>query len=183
MCHDAGPLLSEREYARPVRGLTGEALGTGCGGLRLEKGGQWGEGELRSGCETDGLQLTAIDSAGNLWWEYRTPEAVKVEKIGPPMGHASMALDGMARPWVRAKRGKRGMGGALFTTSHLHYPFPAEPLSRICSSAAAAAVFVVVVLGRGIDRILSLSASICLLFLCTPPRSPPLPSKASGLCH
>lgn len=22
-----------------------------------------------------------------------------------------------------------------------------------------------------------------LLFLCTPPRSPPLPSKASGLCH
>lgn len=86
------------------------------------------------------------------------------------MGHASMALDGMARPWVRAKRGKRGMGGALFTTSHLHYPFSAEPLSRICSSAAAAAVFVVVVvvLGRGIDRILSLSASICPPFFVYP---------------
>jgi hypothetical protein len=75
-----------REYARAVRGLTGRGTGDG-NGLRLGKGGQWREGELSAGCETDGLQLTAMESSKVVVGIPKNPEAVNVEKIGPPKGH------------------------------------------------------------------------------------------------
>lgn len=39
---------------------------------------------------------------------------------------------GWLGPGSGLKEVKEGWGGALFTTSHLHYPFSAEPLSRVC---------------------------------------------------